>query len=86
MAIRSKCRRRPTRHLRSRHRLGGINDAQSGGAGDSSRFAGIGARYNSATDAWTAMTVTGAPSPRLASALRTGAGLPTFGGHNSPRS
>ncbi len=58
---------------------GGVNDAQTG-AGN--RFVGTGARYNPATDTWTAITTTGAPSPRLTSVVWTGEGLLTFGGYN----
>jgi ankyrin repeat protein/N-acetylneuraminic acid mutarotase len=61
---------------------GGVNDAQAGGVGDSNRYVGTGARYNPATDTWTEMTATGAPSPRLTSGVWTGEGLLTFGGYN----
>ena len=58
---------------------GGVNDSQ---AGDGSRFVGTGARYNPATDTWTEMTPTGAPSPRLTTAVWTGEDLLLFGGYN----
>ncbi len=61
---------------------GGVNDAQASGGGDSGRFVGTGARYNPATDTWTEITTTGAPSPRLTSVVWTGDGLLTFGGYN----
>jgi N-acetylneuraminic acid mutarotase len=56
---------------------GGVNDSQDGG-----RFVGTGARYNPATDTWTEMTLTGAPSPRLTWGAWTGDSLLTFGGYN----
>jgi ankyrin repeat protein/N-acetylneuraminic acid mutarotase len=61
---------------------GGVNDTQASGTGDPSRYVGTGARYNPATDTWTELTVTGAPSPRLTSGVWTGEGLLTFGGYN----
>jgi ankyrin repeat protein/N-acetylneuraminic acid mutarotase len=65
---------------------GGANDAQAqeGMAGfDPNRYLGTGARYNPATDTWTEMTLTGAPSPRVApSGVWTGEGLLFFGGYN----
>jgi N-acetylneuraminic acid mutarotase len=65
---------------------GGANDAQAreGEAGfDPNRYIGTGARYNPATDTWTEMTLTGAPSPRVApSGVWTGEGLLFFGGYN----
>jgi ankyrin repeat protein/N-acetylneuraminic acid mutarotase len=57
---------------------GGVNDTQGNGG----RFVGTGARYNPATDTWTEITTTGAPSPRLTSVVWTGDGLLTFGGYN----
>jgi ankyrin repeat protein/N-acetylneuraminic acid mutarotase len=62
---------------------GGVNDAQANGQGDASRYVGTGARYNPATDTWTEITTTGAPSPRLTSVVWTGEGLLTFGGYNN---
>ena len=55
-----------------------------GAAGfDPNRYIGTGARYNPATDTWTEMTLTGAPSPRVApSGVWTGKGLLFFGGYN----
>jgi N-acetylneuraminic acid mutarotase len=61
---------------------GGVNDAQTSGVGDPTRYLGTGARYNPATDTWTEITMTGAPSPRLTSGVWTGDGLLTFGGYN----
>jgi len=62
---------------------GGVNDAQGDGTSDPNRYVGTGARYNPATDTWTEMTLTGAPSPRAAaSGVWTGEGLLTFGGYN----
>jgi N-acetylneuraminic acid mutarotase len=61
---------------------GGVNDAQASGVDDASRFVGTGARYNPATDTWTEITTTGAPSPRLTSVVWTGDGLLAFGGYN----
>ncbi len=65
---------------------GGANDAQAqeGMAGfDPNRYLGTGARYNPATDTWTEMTLTGAPSPRGSpSGVWTGEGLLFFGGYN----
>jgi N-acetylneuraminic acid mutarotase len=61
---------------------GGVNDAQAGGVLDSGRYVGTGARYNPATDTWTEITLTGAPSPRYTIGLWTGEGLLTFGGYN----
>jgi ankyrin repeat protein/N-acetylneuraminic acid mutarotase len=61
---------------------GGVNDAQAGGEGDFNRYVGTGARYNPATDTWTEITTTGAPSPRLTSVVWAGEGLLTFGGYN----
>ncbi len=57
---------------------GGVNDAQGNGG----RFVGTGGRYNPATDTWTEITLTGAPSPRLTSGVWTGEGLLSFGGYN----
>lgn len=57
---------------------GGVNDSQDNGG----RFVGTGARYNPATDTWTEITTSGAPSPRLTSVVWTGDGLLTFGGYN----
>ncbi len=61
---------------------GGVNDAQANGEGDTNRYVGTGARYNPATDNWTEITTTGAPSPRLTSGVWTGEGLLSFGGYN----
>jgi ankyrin repeat protein/N-acetylneuraminic acid mutarotase len=61
---------------------GGVNDAQVANGGDFNRFVGTGARYNPATDTWTELTLTGAPSPRLTTGVWTGEGLLTFGGYN----
>jgi N-acetylneuraminic acid mutarotase len=65
---------------------GGVNDAQArkGLAGfDPNRYVGTGARYNPATDTWTEITLTGAPSSRVAaSGVWTGGGLLLFGGYN----
>ena len=57
---------------------GGVNDAQGNGG----RFVGTGGRYNPATDTWTEIALTGAPSPRLTRGVWTGEGLLTFGGYN----
>ncbi len=61
---------------------GGVNDAQVGQGGEGSRFVGTGARYNPATDTWTEITPTGAPSPRLTSGIWTGDALLAFGGYD----
>lgn len=61
---------------------GGVNDVQAGQGGNNSRFVGTGGRYNPATDTWTEITLTGAPSPRLTSGVWTGEGLLVFGGYN----
>ena len=61
---------------------GGVNDAQANGLGDFNRYVGTGARYNPATDTWTEITTTGAPSPRLTCSVWAGNGLLTFGGYN----
>jgi ankyrin repeat protein/N-acetylneuraminic acid mutarotase len=61
---------------------GGVNDAQDSQGGEGGRFVGTGARYNPTTDAWTEITMTGAPSPRLTSGVWTGEGLLLFGGYN----
>jgi N-acetylneuraminic acid mutarotase len=61
---------------------GGVNNPQAGDGGSGDRFVGTGARYNPATDTWTEITTTGAPSPRLTSVVWTGDGLLAFGGYN----
>jgi N-acetylneuraminic acid mutarotase len=61
---------------------GGVTDAQANGEGDSNGYVGTGARHNPATDTWTEITTTAAPSPRLTSGVWTGDGLLTFGGYN----
>ena len=43
---------------------------------------GTGARYNPATDAWTPIPTSGAPSPRLVTSVWAGDGLFIFGGYN----
>jgi len=61
---------------------GGVNDAQTSGVSDPTRYVGTGARYNPATDTWMEITTTAAPSPRLTSGVWAGDGLLTFGGFN----
>ena len=61
---------------------GGVNDTESKGVSDSSRYVGTGALYNPATDTWTKISEAGAPSPRVTTGVWNGNGLMLFGGYN----
>jgi N-acetylneuraminic acid mutarotase len=68
-----------------RHMLvwGGVNDEGVSSVADPARYQGTGGLYDPETDSWRPISLVGAPSPRLTTAVWTGHSLLAFGGYNN---